>query len=105
MAGSRSCIAMLSISKMGGPMTSPRKLKRQYLDFSRSIYMLDLARGNSHIASAISVASQRTAIDEVIHEFGQRRTHGDLNSFLQLLAEDLEKRGKAAPAATVRDMV
>lgn len=67
--------------------------------------MLDLARGSSHIGSAISVASQRIAIDAVIREFGQRHTGGDLHGFLHLLAEDLEKRGKSVPAAAVRDLV
>lgn len=86
-------------------MASQRNSTRQPIDSSRSIYMLDLARGSSHVASATFVASQRIAIDETIREFGQRHTRGNLHAFLQLLADDLEKRGKPAPAATVRDLV
>ncbi|WP_049782461.1 hypothetical protein [Paraburkholderia xenovorans] len=85
-------------------MAHQRKPKRQNPHSYRSIYMLDLARGSSHIASALSAVSQHAAIDEVISEFRQRHTDGDLYGFLQLLAENLEKRGKAVPAATVRDM-
>jgi hypothetical protein len=96
---------MLLTKKIRDLMASQRKSTRRIIDASRSVYMLDLARGSSHIASAMSVAPQRTAIDEVMREFGQRHTGGDLCGFLQLLAEDLEKRGKVASAAKVRDLV
>ncbi|MGF6768736.1 hypothetical protein P3T18_001206 [Paraburkholderia sp. GAS199] len=86
-------------------MASQRKSTRQPIDSARSIYRLYIARGSSHISSAMSIASQRAAIDEVIRKFRQRHTGGDLRGILQLLAEDLEKRGKATAATTVRDFV
>ncbi|SDR54180.1 hypothetical protein SAMN05443245_7370 [Paraburkholderia fungorum] len=64
--------------------------------------MLDLARGGSHIGSALSEASQRAAIDDALKEFRQRHTNGDVDGFLNLLAEELEKRGRTGAARLVR---
>ncbi|WP_253189918.1 hypothetical protein [Paraburkholderia fungorum] len=66
--------------------------------------MLDLARGGSHISSALTEVSQRAAITDALKEFHGRHKRGDLDVFLHLLAEELEKRGKAAAAAIVRAM-
>ncbi|WP_251031823.1 hypothetical protein [Paraburkholderia strydomiana] len=65
--------------------------------------MLELARGCSHIRSALTDATRTGAILEVLEEF--RESHGDreLPAFQRLLAEELRRRGSEESASAVQD--
>jgi hypothetical protein len=67
----------------------------------RSTYLMELARGSSHIASTLSPATQRVAIAEVFGEF--RLQHGPDNVvvFRELLAESLMERNNLSAAQAV----
>ncbi|WP_244744934.1 hypothetical protein [Paraburkholderia terricola] len=81
----------------GGAMTSAIAV--------RAIYFLELARGCSHVSSMLTPDTCTRAITEVIGEF--RNLYGDeeVALFKELLAEDLERRGKGDAALEVRDFV
>lgn len=67
----------------------------------RSVYLMEVARGSSHIASTLSAATQRIAIAEVLHEFQLQHGADRLAVFRDLLAESLEKRGHQSAAQAV----
>lgn len=85
-------------------MTTKRKGPPPTPPYHRVTYMTDLARGGSHIASAISAPSQHAAIADVIMEFRERHTTGNVPIFLELLEEELLRRGALAAAALVKAM-
>jgi hypothetical protein len=68
----------------------------------RMTYMLELARGSSHIASTRKPETRDRAIADVLEEF--RKVHGAqaLDVFRELLAQDTERRGHAEAGAAVR---
>lgn len=68
----------------------------------RCIYMAELARGSSHIASTLSVASRDAAIVEVVVDFQMMCARANLAIFLELLAQALEKRCNEEAAAAIR---
>lgn len=67
----------------------------------RSIYLIELARGSSHIASTLSPQTQRIAIAEVMDEFREQHGADKLVVFRELLAESLEKRNEPSAAQAV----
>ncbi|CAB3800909.1 hypothetical protein LMG28688_05273 [Paraburkholderia caffeinitolerans] len=67
-----------------------------------SVWVLELARGASHIASVLSAETLDAAVHEVMQEFAAAQGSAELDAFCWLLAERLEKRGCAAGAARVR---
>jgi hypothetical protein len=67
----------------------------------RSIYLMELARGSSHIASTRSLATQRVAIAEVFHEFRLQHGADNLLIFRDLLAESLKERDSPSAAQAV----
>jgi hypothetical protein len=68
----------------------------------RVLYMVELARGSSYIASTRTDDTLNRAIAEVIAEFSQTRDAKELAVFLQLLALDVEKRGHYQGASALR---
>ncbi|CAM2164091.1 conserved hypothetical protein [Paraburkholderia sacchari] len=68
-----------------------------------SVWLLELARGASHIASMLSAETLEAAVHEVMQEFVAAQGGEELDAFCWLLAERLEKRGCAAGAARVRE--
>jgi hypothetical protein len=68
----------------------------------RAIYMLELARGSSHIASTRKPETRDRAIAEVLEGFGEVHGLQRLDIFRELLAEDTERRGHLEAAAAVR---
>lgn len=68
----------------------------------RVTYLLEVARGSSHIASTLKQDTLNRAIAEVFEGF--RQVHGipGLSVFRELLAEDVEKRGNQGAASAVR---
>lgn len=69
----------------------------------RMIYMLELVRGSSHIASTCKPETLDLAIREVLEEFRQLHGLPGLRVFRELLAQDVDKRGNIAAAFAVRD--
>jgi hypothetical protein len=67
----------------------------------RSIYLMELARGSSYIASMLSPATQRVAIAEVLDEFRLQYGADTLLIFRDLLAESLMKRDNRPAAQAV----
>jgi hypothetical protein len=82
-----------------GRKTARQADKQQY----RSIYVVELARGSSHIASTLSPASQHAAIAEVLREFTLQYGSDMLPVFRELLAESLGDRGNTSAAQAVSD--
>jgi hypothetical protein len=68
----------------------------------RLIYMLELARGSSHIASTRKPETRDRAIAEVLEGFGEVHGLQRLDIFRELLAEDTERRGHLEAAVAVR---
>jgi hypothetical protein len=67
----------------------------------RSVYLMELARGSSHIASTLSSQTQRIAIAEVLEGFCTHHGADKLVIFRELLAESLEKRNQPIAAQAV----
>ncbi|KAA1012069.1 hypothetical protein FVF58_13235 [Paraburkholderia panacisoli] len=67
----------------------------------RSLYLTELARGSSHIASTLSPQTQRIAIAEIVDEFCTQHGADKLVIFRELLAESLEKRNQPGAAQAV----
>jgi hypothetical protein len=80
-------------SKTGGGATA----------IARSSYVLELARGCSHISSALTPDTCSRAIDEVLGEFRKLYGYQELALFKKLLVEDLQRRGKWDAASAVDD--
>jgi hypothetical protein len=81
----------------------PKKpISRAAMTLGRVTYMLELARGSSHIASTRKPETLNHAIAEVLEGF--RRLHGEpgLGIFRELLAQDVERRGNQGAASAVR---
>ena len=68
----------------------------------RILYMLELARGSSHISSTRSPPTLRSAIAEVLGEFCEAHGSRSLGVFIELLARDIEQRGNQGAAIAVR---
>lgn len=68
----------------------------------RVIYMLELARGSSHIASTRKPETRDRAIAEVLEGFVEVHGLQRLDIFRELLAEDTDRRGHLEAAAAVR---
>lgn len=71
----------------------------------RLVYMLELARGGSHIASTRRPETLSLAITEVIGGFHLLHSHHATAIFRELLAQDLEARGYNSAASAVRDFL
>ncbi|HTR07335.1 MAG TPA: hypothetical protein VMJ11_11915 [Paraburkholderia sp.] len=71
----------------------------------RQLYMAELARGGSYIASTLSDASERAAVLDVVKEFCGRYGSRDLAVFMELLAQTLEGRNRPAAASAIRRFV
>lgn len=72
------------------------------LSSARSTYLVELARGCSHIASMLTPETEQRAIREVIEEFLKLYGQKDTALFQTLLAEELQLRKKSAAAHAVR---
>lgn len=70
---------------------------------ARLTYMLELARGSSHIASTRQRDTRERAIAEVLQGFGEHHGQQLLAVFRELLAQATEQRGDREAAAAVRD--
>jgi hypothetical protein len=68
----------------------------------RTAYMAELARGSSHISSALSEKSREDAITDITAAFITTYGRTDLLVFVGLLAAALDERGSTAAAAAVR---
>ena len=84
-------------------MTKSQRVPRD-LDAFRyeAVYLLELARGSSHIASTLSAPSMSKAVSEVMNDFIAQRGREALEIFRELLATRLQKRDCAAGAEMVR---
>ena len=71
----------------------------------RQLYMAELARGGSYIASTLSVTSEQAAVLDVAREFCGRYGNNDLAVFMELLAQILEGRNRSAAASVIRGLV
>ncbi|MGF6482481.1 hypothetical protein [Paraburkholderia sp. JPY419] len=80
-----------------GPRSGRQAEKNRY----RSTYLLELARGSSHIASTLGADSRQAAIAEVLCEFGLQYGKDKLPVFRALLAESLEDRDNPDAARAV----
>lgn len=67
----------------------------------RSLYLMELARGSSYIASTLNPATQRVAIAEVLDEFRLQHGADALSIFRDLLAENLANRDNRPAAQAV----
>jgi hypothetical protein len=67
----------------------------------RSMYLMELARGSSYIASMLNPATQRVAIAEVLDEFRMQHGADTLLIFRDLLAENLANRDNRSAAQAV----
>ncbi|MFM0342457.1 hypothetical protein [Paraburkholderia fungorum] len=67
----------------------------------RVIYMLELARGSSHIASTRTPQTLNRAITEVLDGFCEVHGLHALNVFVELLALEVEQRGNREAALAV----
>lgn len=82
-------------------MVSRRTLQpRSELLTCRQLYMAELARACSHIASTLGPDSRNRAIAEVVNEFS-RNSNGNALACLELLADDLKKRQATEAAQAV----
>jgi hypothetical protein len=86
----------------------PSKLKHGhkrglYAEMARykSIYLIELARGSSYIASTRSPVTQRIAITEVFQEFHLQYGADKVLIFRELLAESLKQRDNLLAAQAV----
>ncbi|MGQ7932381.1 hypothetical protein [Paraburkholderia sp. D1E] len=61
---------------------------------ARAAYVLELARGCSHIGSTLTPDTRERAIAEVLVEFRELYGERELVLFQKLLIEDLQRRGK-----------
>ncbi|MGF6726886.1 hypothetical protein P3T43_006278 [Paraburkholderia sp. GAS41] len=68
---------------------------------ARVIYMLELARGSSHIASTRTPETLKRAITEVLEGFCQAHGLHALDVFLELLAQEVGQRGHREAAVAV----
>jgi hypothetical protein len=68
---------------------------------ARLAYVLELARGSSHISSTLSRETERRAIAETLTEFCQLYGEKEAAVFQKLLADELRQRGKRDAAAAV----
>jgi hypothetical protein len=68
----------------------------------RLLFMLELARGSSHITSTRKPESRDRAIAEVLEGFSKVHGLQRLDIFRELLAEDTERRGHLEAAVAVR---
>lgn len=85
-------------------MTTERKAQRHVdIEIYRYLYMAQLARGGSHIASTLTAATRKLAIGEVVREFCEQNPTGNVPIFLELLAESVKKRADSDAAAAVRE--
>jgi hypothetical protein len=64
--------------------------------------MADLARGSSHISSALSEKTREAAITEVATDFETHYGRRDLLIFIELLAHALDERKNPVAALAVR---
>jgi len=69
----------------------------------RTLYMLELARGASHIRSALTNDKRTGAISEVMDEFLKLNGDSELPVFQRLLEEELRRRGSNDIASAVRE--
>lgn len=67
----------------------------------RLIYMLELARGSSYIASTRTPQSLNRAITEVLDDFCQMHGLAARGVFQELLALEVEQRGNREAAVAV----
>ncbi|WP_188131174.1 hypothetical protein [Paraburkholderia panacisoli] len=72
------------------------------MTLGRVTYMLELARGSSHIASTRKQETLNLAIAEVLEGFSQLHGVPGLGVFRELLAQDVERRGNQGAASAVR---
>ncbi|MEX3985323.1 hypothetical protein AB4Y45_40980 [Paraburkholderia sp. EG287A] len=74
-------------------------------DLSRCqlLYVVELARGSSHIDSTLTVASRKAAISEILSEFEAWYGTGDIPAFVEILARRLEERANPDAASAVRE--
>ncbi|MFM0032964.1 hypothetical protein PQR70_42990, partial [Paraburkholderia madseniana] len=63
----------------------------------------ELARGCSHIRSALTHATRTRAIVEVLDEFRKLNGDSELPVFQRLLAEELRRQGSEEAASAVQD--
>jgi hypothetical protein len=84
---------IMSEAKRSRRATSPAWCEEQY--------GLELARGNSHIASTLTPEGRAEAIAEVVDGFVLQYGETDLAVFLEVLATRLARRGAAEAAAAV----
>ncbi|CAB3650269.1 hypothetical protein LMG24238_01102 [Paraburkholderia sediminicola] len=68
----------------------------------RMTYMLELARGSSHIASTRKPETLTGAIAEVLEGFCKLHGVSGLCVFREVLAQDVERRGNLGAASAVR---
>ncbi len=68
----------------------------------RVMYVVELARGGSHIASTLTEATLQTAVAEVVNEFLQQHGKERLSVFRELLADRLDERQRPEAASAVR---
>jgi hypothetical protein len=81
----------------------PKKnLANAALTRGRVAYVLELARGGSHIASTRSLATANSAIEEVLNGFCQTYGLQVLPVFQALLALEVDKRGNKNASEAVR---
>jgi hypothetical protein len=80
---------------------APKRAQQADKNLYRSVYLIELARGSSHIASTLSPQTQRIAITEVMDEFRAQYGADKLVVFRELLAESLEKRSEPSAAQAV----
>lgn len=79
-------------------------LPKSELRAYRQLYMAELARACSHIASTLGPDSRNRAIAEVVNDFSRNST-GNVLAYLQLIADDLKKRQATEAAQAVLDFV
>lgn len=84
-------------------MTTGKAVSRaQRMLGCQRLYMAEIARAGSHIASTLSALSERAAITDVASDFRNRYGSDDLDVFLELLAQTLENRLRSRAATIVR---
>jgi hypothetical protein len=81
--------------------TGRKRAEQAEKNIFRSVYVMELARGSSHIASTLSPQTQHIAIAEILDEFCTRHGADKLVIFRELLAESLEKRNQPIAAQAV----
>lgn len=68
----------------------------------KCLYVVELARGSSHIASTLTSATLQVAVAEVMNEFVQQYGKETLSVFRELLADRLDERQSPEAASAVR---